>query len=267
MPREASPIGRHHALLGEFRRAFRIGPPETALALEGPRLIGEALRSRARIEKVLFSRRGLEQHGAKLLPQFSKYAVIAVTEEAPFAAAMDAEHPQGVAALVAWTAASMDTMFGERALIVAAGGLQDPGNLGTLLRAAAAFGATGVVALADTVSPFNPKAVRASAGSLFHLPVAARVSAEELMAACRSRGVRLVATATRGGTAPEQAGLDAPVCLVIGQEAAGVPRALLRVADATVTIPIASGVESLNAAMAGAILLFTAARLRRAPAQ
>ncbi|TAN21329.1 MAG: RNA methyltransferase [Acidobacteria bacterium] len=262
VPQEPTPIGRHHGLLTEFRRAFREGPPETPLAMEGPRLVGEALRSGVQLEKVLFSRRGLEQQGAKLLPQLSKHTEVAVAEDAVFAGAMDAEHPQGVAALAAWAAAKLEAVFGERALIVAAAGLQDPGNLGTLIRAADAFGASGVVALADTVSPFNAKAVRASAGSLFHLPVAARVTAEDLIAACRSRGVRLVATGARGGVAPAEAGLEGPVCLMIGQEAAGVPRALLRAADATVSIPIASRVESLNAAMAGAILLFEAGRVR-----
>lgn len=232
------------------------------MAIEGPRLIGEALRSGARIEKVLFSRQGLEQLSAKLLPQFSKHTDVAVAEDSAFAGAMDAEHPQGVAALVPWTPAKLQAAFGVRTLLVAAAGMQNPGNLGTLVRAADAFGASGVIALTDTVSPFNPKAVRASAGSLFHLPVVAKVTAEDLIAACRARAVRLVVTAARGGAAPEAAGLQGPVCLLIGQEAAGVSRALARAADASVTIPIASGVESLNAAFAGAILLYEAARAR-----
>lgn len=264
---EALPIGRHHALLTAFRRAFRDGPAAGPLAIEGPRLIGEALRSGVRLEHVLFSRRGLEQHGGKLLPQFSKHTEAAVADDTAFAAAMDAEHPQGVAALAAWAPARLDSAFSSRTLLVAAAGLQDPGNLGTLIRAADAFGATGVAAVGDTASPFNPKCVRATAGSLFHLPVVARIEPETLIAACRQRGVRLVATAARGGVTPEAAGLEQPVCLVIGQEAAGVPRGLLRAADATVTIPLASGVESLNAGMAGAILLFAASRLRSALAQ
>ncbi|MGH9483535.1 MAG: TrmH family RNA methyltransferase [Terriglobales bacterium] len=262
MSSEVTPIGRHHALLGEFRRAFRAGPAEGPLAIEGPRLIDEALRSGARLEKVLFSQRGLEQLGPKLLPQVSKHAVVAVADENAFAGAMDAGHPQGVAALVAWTPARLEAVFGEPALVVAAAGLQDPGNLGTLLRTADAFGASGVVTLADTVSPFNPKTIRASAGSLFHLPVAAKVAAEELIAACHSRGVRLLTTVVRGGQAPEDAGMEGPVCLVIGQEAAGVPRALLRAADASVSLPMAAHVESLNAGVAAAILLYEAARRR-----
>ncbi|MGH9395085.1 MAG: TrmH family RNA methyltransferase, partial [Terriglobales bacterium] len=185
-------IGRHHALLTEFRRAFKSGPPPL-LALEGPRVLAEAIRSGLRLDKVLFSRTGLEQLGAKLRPQFSKHAELFVADDAAFAAAMDAEHPQGVAALAQLAPPALEQVFGPadaRALVLAAAGLQDPGNLGTLIRAADAFGASGVVALADTVNPYNPKCVRASAGSLFHLPVAAKVSAAELIAACRARGVR-----------------------------------------------------------------------------
>ncbi|MGH9518146.1 MAG: TrmH family RNA methyltransferase, partial [Terriglobales bacterium] len=206
-----------------------------------------------------------EQHGPKLLPQLSKRPAVKVAEEPAFAAAMDSEHPHGVAALVQFTPARLEQAFGpEPALVLVAAGLQDPGNLGTLLRAADAFGATGLVALTDTVSPFKPKAVRASAGSLFRLPVAAPVAAAELIAAARKQGLRLLATAARGGNWDEGAGLLAqPCCLLIGQEGSGLPRELLRAADATLAIPVTRAVESLNAAMAGAILLFEASRQRQ----
>ncbi|MGH9483326.1 MAG: TrmH family RNA methyltransferase, partial [Terriglobales bacterium] len=253
-------------LLTEFRRAFKNGPEGGGmLALEGPRLVGEAIRSGARIEKALFSRTGLEHHGAKLLPQFSKHTSAGVAGDAAFAAAMEVEHPQGVAVLLRFAPPELAQVFGAApALVIAAAGVQDPGNLGTLIRAADAFGATGVAVLADTVSPYNPKAVRASAGSLFHLPVAAKVAAADLIAMCRQRGVRLLAAAARAQTSLETAGLAGPVCLVIGQEAEGVPRALLRAADATLAIPMAREVDSLNAGVAGAILLYEAARQRRA---
>jgi TrmH family RNA methyltransferase len=267
VPVEPTPIPRHHPLLTEFRRAFKSGPP--LVAIEGPRLIGEAIRSGFRVERALFSRTGLEHHGDKLLPQFSKHTTAAVADDGPFAAAMDAEHPQGVAALVRFTPAALAEAFGKEGavpLLLAAAEMQDPGNLGTLIRAADAFGATGFVALADTVSPFNPKALRASAGSIFHLPVVAKVTAAELIAACRARNVALLATAARAsGNDPNEAlsGLDRPVCIVIGQEGAGVPRELLRAAGRTIAIPMQRSIESLNAGAAGAILLYEAARQRR----
>jgi len=262
---EPTPIGRHHALLTEFRRAFKAGPPPL-LALEGPRVLSEAIRAGVRLDQVLFSRTGLAQLGPKLLPQFSKHTELAVADDAAFAAAMDAAHPQGVAALAQFAASPLAAAFGSGApapLVLAAAGLQDPGNLGTLIRAADAFGATGVVALADTASPFNPKCVRASAGSLFHLPVASKVPAADLVAACRARGVRVVAAAARADLAPEAAQFEGPTCLLLGQEASGVPRELLRAADAAVAIPMAREIDSLNAGLAGAILLYEAARQRR----
>lgn len=276
MAQEATTIGKHHPLLGEFRKGFRVGllPQDSGpalLAIEGPRLIGEALRSGHAIEQVLFTRTGLEQHGPKLLPQLSKRTEVRVAEDAAFAAAMDAEHPQGVAALVQFTPARLEKLFEPApALVLAAAGLQDPGNLGTLIRAADAFGATGVVTVSDTVSPFRAKAVRASAGSLFRLPVAAAVAPGDLVAASRERGLRLLATAAHGEAWENAAEfLAEPCCLLIGQEGSGLPRELLRAADATLAIPVVRAVESLNAAMAGTILLYEASRQRqkkRAPA-
>ncbi|HUX67690.1 MAG TPA: RNA methyltransferase [Terriglobales bacterium] len=266
---EPAAIGRHHRLLADFRRAFREGPLEGGpLAIEGPRLLAEAIRSSQRLEMILFSKTGLDQLGARLLPQFSKHVETAVVDDAAFATAMESEHPQGVAALIRFSPASLDDVFGPAAtappLVLAAAGLQDPGNLGTLIRAADAFGASGVVALADSASPFNAKSVRAGAGSHFHLPIAARIPASAFITACRQRGLRLVAADARGKLAPSAAALAGPAAILIGQEAAGIPRELARAADETVAIPFARPVDSLNAAVAGAILLYEAAQQRRA---
>jgi TrmH family RNA methyltransferase len=267
---EPAVIGRHHRLLTDFRRAFREGPLEGGpLAIEGPRLLAEAIRSSQRLEKILFSKTGLEQLGARLLPQFSKHVETAVVDDAAFTTAMESEHPQGVAALIRFTPASLDDVFGSAAttpppLVLAAAGLQDPGNLGTLIRAADAFGASGVAVLADSTSPFNAKSVRAGAGSHFHLPIASRIPAATFITACRQRGLRLVAADARGKLAPSAAALAGPAAILIGQEAAGIPRELARAADETVAIPFARPVDSLNAAVAGAILLYEAAKQRRA---
>ena len=257
-------------LLKRFRQAFRGEAEEGGerlIPLEGVRLIAEALRSGARIEAALFSETGVARHGAKLRPQFSKHAEIAVTGDEAFRAAMDVEHPQGVAALARWRAAELETMMapegGTPALVVAAA-LQDPGNLGTLVRAADAFGATGVAALSESVGPFHPKAIRASAGSLFHLPVAEKIEPAALVEACRRHGVTILAGASRGKTELPRADLRGPVCLVIGQEAGGVPRALQRAAAGTVAIPMRRETESLNAGVAGAIILYEALRQRTA---
>lgn len=257
-------------LLKQFRQAFagrlEAWDGERLLPLEGPRLIAEALRAGARLEAALFSAAGEAKFGARLRPQFSKHCRVEAVGEREFQAAMDAEHPQGVAALVRWRDRTAAELFAVPAagpaLFLLAAGLQDPGNLGTLIRAADAFGATGVAVLAEAVSPFNPKALRAAAGSHFHLPVAAGVELGAWLALCRQHGVSLAVTAAHGKTPLTGADLRQPVCLVIGQEASGVPRALQRAADFTLAVPMARAVDSLNAALAGAIILYEAQRQR-----
>lgn len=262
-------------LLKQFRQAFSARAEagargERLLPLEGARLIGEALRAGARIEAVLFSPGGEAQFGARLRPQLSKHCRVEILGERDFRAAMDAEHPQGVAALARWRERAAADLFpppgGAAALLVLAAGLQDPGNLGTLIRAADAFGGTGVAVLAGAVSPFNPKTVRAAAGSHFHLPIAAGVAAEEWTALCRQHGVRLAATAAHGKMALAETDLRPPVCVILGQEASGVPRIWQRAAAMTLSIPMARAVDSLNAGVAGAIVLYEAQRQRAATA-
>lgn len=272
MPSVPHLLSRQNPTIKLFRQAFKSGlvPLESErgaefLAIEGARMLGEAVRSSLRVEKVLFSTIGEEQHGKRLRPQFSRHTEVFVTDPATFKACTEVENPQGVAALVRWPRPKLDDLFAGLVppLILAAAGLQDPGNLGTLIRAADAFGATGVVALTETVSPFNAKAVRASAGSLFHLPVIAQVHPQELIDLCQLHEVTLIATAARGKTELGEAELNRAVCILIGQEGSGVPRDLLRSADTTVAVPMVREVESLNAGVAGSVILYEAARQRQ----
>ena len=145
-------------------------------------------------------------------------------------------------------------------------GLQDPGNLGTILRSAEAFGSAGVVLGEGTVSPFNAKVIRASAGSIFRLPVIIAKAAgglEGILAKLRAQGVRLLATSSHKGTPLDQAKLIDPLAIFIGSEGAGLARGLMAQMDETVAIPHSARVESLNAGVAGSIVLYEAARQRR----
>jgi TrmH family RNA methyltransferase len=144
---------------------------------------------------------------------------------------------------------------------VVAAGLQDPGNVGTILRSAEAFGAVGVFFTEGTVSPYNSKVVRGSAGSIFRLPVV-RISSAELIPLLRQQGARLVATSSHKGTALPQATWTLPLAIFIGNEGAGLPRELLHQMDETVVIPQAAQVESLNAGVAASIVLYEWARGR-----
>ncbi len=146
--------------------------------------------------------------------------------------------------------------------LLAIAGVQDPGNLGTILRSAEAFGAGGVVLGEGTVSPFNPKVVRASAGSVFRLPLA-RTKLSDALGPMKQQGLRLVATASHKGMPLHQANLSGPLAIFIGSEGAGLSRDLIKEMDEVVAIPQAPQVESLNAGVAASIVLYEVMRQRK----
>jgi TrmH family RNA methyltransferase len=279
----ATITSRDNRWLKEFRMALRGGLPTESgsVGVEGVRLVEEALRSGCRIQAVLFSESG-ERHRARLAPFVDRpeiaFPVLRTTERL-FEGIADTEHPQGVAALVEPRAASLDDILrvlGQAcsALLVVLAGVQDPGNVGTILRTASAFGATGGVTAASgqsgTASPFSPKALRASAGAALHLPILAGMSLPILLAQLRVEGVRTLVSSVhepREGEPPLLAPWDVnwcePVALLVGNEGAGLPEEIERSADARIRIPMASGIESLNAAAAAAVLFYEAARQRK----
>jgi len=273
---------RDNRWLKEFRMALRGGLPTEsgAVGVEGVRLVEEALRSGCRIAAVLFSESG-ERHHERLAPFVSKaemaFPVLRTTDRL-FEGLADTEHPQGVAALVHPRNASLDDLLQAPAsacapLLVVLAGVQDPGNVGTILRTAAAFGATGAVTAASgqsgTASPFSPKALRASAGAALHLPILPGMSLPILLTQLRIANVRTLASSLREPQEGEPAALSPwevdwcePVALLVGNEGAGLPEEIERSADARIRIPMASGIESLNAAAAAAVLFYEAARQR-----
>jgi TrmH family RNA methyltransferase len=235
--------------------------------IEGPKLLDEALRAGLHVPCV-FVAQGAEHllEGVRLPAETE---VLLVPRQL-LDAALATEAPQPVAALVEppdWGWADVFACRTSTApLIVVLAGLQDPGNLGTILRSAEAFGARAVLCLPGTVSAWNPKAVRASAGSLFRLPLLP-ASAEDCFARLRAAGVKIWTTAAPAAEVETEAAdridLAGPVALVIGNEGNGVPEALAAQADGAVTIPCPGPVESLNAAVAASVLLYEAARQRR----
>jgi TrmH family RNA methyltransferase len=256
--------GRHNALVKELRRAFADGEltPEGDCAIEGLRIVEEAIRSGLRFRAVFFSR-SAENKAHRLLPQIGSHVETAVLPDSLFANAVPSETPQGVAALVKvrqFTLEDVVAKAGAGPVLVVAG-LQDPGNLGTVLRSAEAFGAAGVVLGEGTVSAFNPKVVRGSAGSVFRLAVA-RAKLGEAIAAMRAQGMRLIATSSHKGTRLDQADFSGAVAIFVGSEGAGLPRDVAGEMDETVAIPHSSKVESLNAGVAASIVLYEAARGR-----
>jgi len=269
---------RDNRWLKEFRVALRGGlaTESGAVGVEGVRLTEEVLSSGCRIEAVLFSESG-RRHHARLAPYLDRAEIafpVLYTTDRLFEGIADTEHPQGIAALVEPRRFSLDdilkpSLSGSAPLVAVLAGVQDPGNVGTILRTAAAFGATAGITSASgqsgTASPFSPKALRASAGAALHLPLLAGPALPILLAQLHSSKIRTLATtahADEAALAPWDVDWREPVTLLIGNEGTGLPEEIERSASARVRIPMSSGIESLNAAAAAAVLFYEAARQR-----
>src|SRR5208283_457475 len=255
-------VGRHNQRLKELRLAFRRAEltAQGECAIEGIKLLEEALRSGPHLETVFFSEAARPLF-ERLLPQITTRTETLVLPNVLFNSIVPSEAPQGVAALLklqTFSAAQILDRSSDGPLVVAAG-LQDPGNLGTILRSAEAFGAAGIFLTEGTVSPYNSKVLRGSAGSIFRLPFL-QISSAQLIPLLRARSVRLVATSSHKGTPLTEANWRLPLAIFIGNEGAGLPREIMHQMDEAVVIPQAAPVESLNAGVAASIVLYEAAR-------
>lgn len=253
-----------NALLKQMRKAFSRAEltEEGHAAIEGIKTIDEAIRAGLQLRAVVFSDAGTAR-ADHLLPQVPAKAEAVVVTDEVFKSIVDTQSPQGVAALVSLPVATIDQIVSvPDPFVVMIVGLQDPGNLGTIIRAAEAFGATGAILCEGTVSVLNAKAVRASAGSSFRLPI---VSAKFEATVSRLRGanLKLVGTSSHEGNALPETDLRGGIAIVIGNEGAGLSRTAGSRLDGFVKIPHSSKVESLNAAMAASLILYEAARQRR----
>jgi TrmH family RNA methyltransferase len=257
--------GRHNTLVKELRRAFARGEltPDGYCAIEGLRILEEAIRSSLRFRAVFFNESAAPS-AERLLSQLGSQVETLLLPDKLFASVVPSESPQGVAALVRWKEFSLEDVLAKSQAgpILAIAGVQDPGNLGTILRSAEAFGAGGGVLGEGTVSPFNPKVVRASAGSVFRLPLA-RAKLSEALERMKALGLRVVATASHKGTPLDQANLSRPLAIFVGSEGAGVSRDLIKAMDEVVAIPQARQVDSLNVGVATSIVLYEVARQGR----
>jgi len=256
--------GRHNSLVKEMRTAFSRGEltADGYCAIEGVRIVEEAIRSGLKFRAVFFSKSG-ENKAERLLPQLAAYVDTLLLPDKLFASAVPSETPQGVAALVKCKQFTLDDILArvQTGPLLAIAGVQDPGNLGTMLRSAEAFGACGVVLGEGTANPFNSKVVRASAGSVFRLPLV-RANLAGILGTLRETGLRLFATSSHKGVAVHEAKFDGPAAIFIGSEGAGLPRELISGMDEMIAIPHSANVESLNAGVAASIVLYEASRQR-----
>jgi TrmH family RNA methyltransferase len=259
-----SVTSRSNAAVKELRRLFHEASPNESdeIAIEGVHLVEEAIRSGLRITGAFFAESARER-AHKLLPQLPKQTEVLLLPDDVFSSAVPSESPQGVAAIVRLHRHSLvEVLRPQPALLVIAAGLQDPGNLGTIARAGEAFGSTGLILAEGTVSAWNWKSVRASAGSLLRLPLA-KAGFATVMAELKARSIVVLATSSHKGIAISEADLTRPIALIVGNEGAGVPKQVLARADEVVTIPHSDKVESLNAAIAASVVLYEASRQRK----
>ncbi len=253
---------RHNPVVARYRDAAR-GQVEGVILLDGPHLVREAISAHVPVQHVLAAREALD---GDELPALLDTLPPGVPVAAASSAVMDAVSPvrssSTIVALANRPSEAEGVFESAVPLVVVACDVQDPGNVGAIVRVAEAAGATGVVVAGRSADPFGWKALRGSMGSALRLPLRIEADLHGVLDAARRRGLQVVATVPRGGTALFDAPLTVPSVLLIGAEGAGLPPEAVRDADLRVTIPMAPPVESLNAAVAAAVLLYEARRQR-----
>ncbi len=258
---------RRHPLVQACRDA-RGGGPDEPLLLDGWHLLVDAVTAGLAVDAVAVNTDPPGAAEARALDALIDAGahVVHVTDDI-LQAVSPVRTSSGVVALARRPVLRLDAVFAPPpALVVVAVDVQDPGNVGALVRTAEAAGATGVVATGVSADPLGWKALRASMGSAFRLPMSRTADTAGFVAEARARGQRIVALAPRGGRLPEDVDLRAGTCLLVGGEGPGLSAALLSGADDVLTLPMAAPVESLNVAVAGALVVYAAAAQRRARA-
>ncbi len=239
---------------------------EGTFLVEGLRSVEEALNSGWPVEMLVYCTKIMENRRGKTL--LERAAAVGVepaeVEEKLFRELAKTETPQGVLAVVRQCGAGLEDMrvVDNPALLVLVDGVQDPGNLGTIVRSADAAGAGGVILLKGTADIYNPKALRATMGSIFHVPVVQNLSPSEALSYLSQRGIKTVAGDPRGEKLIYESDLTVPCVLVAGGEARGPGESVLKRVSERVRIPMPGWTESLNVAISAGILLYEAVRQR-----
>ncbi len=256
----ATITSRHHTLVKTFRRVAR-GDQKLAV-LDGWHLLEEALRTNTTIETVAIARDALTARVLLDRAQHSGAQIVEVST-AVMEALSPVRTPSGVVALVNKRSASVQHLLKRPApLIVVAVDMQNPGNVGAIVRSAEAGGATGVAFAGSSSDPWGWKALRAGMGSTLRVPILQEKDVTPLVMALKGAAVKVVATVPRGGDDMYHVDLRGPVAFILGGEGSGLPDAALAAAVERVSIPMTPHVESLNAAVAAALLVYEARRQR-----
>ena len=266
---------RQNPLVARYRAAAR-DRADDLLLLDGAHLVADALDAGVHLREAVVAdvadvadAAGHAARRAEIRALAARLTEAGVDVVAASAAVMDALSPvrsaSGIVALADRPSLDAGRMYGGGApLVIVAVDVQDPGNLGAIVRVAEAGGATGLVAAGRSADPFGWKALRGSMGSALRIPVVVGEHADQAVADARRHGCRIVAAVPRGGRSLFDINLKVPAAVLIGGEGPGLPAALVDAADDRVTIPMQSPVESLNAAVTAALIVYEARRQRAA---
>jgi len=256
---------RHHPLVATCRAVARGEDARRRLLLDGARLVEEALASGVAIETAVIAESlAASEDGQRIAGALATAGADVLTASRSVLEAMSPmATPSGIVAVGARPETGLARALAGRSQLVVVGvDLQDPGNVGAIVRAAEAGGATGAIFCGASADPLGWKALRGSMGSALRLPLARVPSLDEALAATRAAGLRIVATVARDGQPFHEADLTLPTALLLGGEGPGLGPETVAAADAAVGIPMAPPVESLNVAVAAALLVYEARRQR-----
>jgi TrmH family RNA methyltransferase len=248
------------------KRTFRAR--ERRFLAEGPQAVREALAAPGRVVEMFATREAMDRHGDLVTAARSTGVEVQLVSGDVMSAMCQTVTPQGVVAVCGFVDVPLDESLAARPRLVAVlADARDPGNAGTVVRTADAAGADAVILAGASVDPYNGKCVRASAGSIFHLPMTVDVEVEATLHALRAAGLRVLAADGNGADDLDQASddgrLDGPTAWVFGNEAWGLPAATRSLADDVLRVPIHGRAESLNLATAAAVCLYASARAQR----
>jgi len=237
---------------------------ENAFLIEGVKMVEEALRDNLGVTMVIASLSLVQHHGKGVLKLAKSSGIdILWISDKLMDIVSESKTPQPVMALVTMREYSEDALLAQEAdLIIVLHQLQDPGNLGTIIRTAEAAGASGIAISSGTVDPYNSKAVRASMGSVLRMPIALIADVSAFIKVCKQRGFQTAATVLTGQQTHFEIDLTKPTAIILGQEGAGLPQAIVADIDLSIRIPMAQTTDSLNVATAAAVIMYEAMRQR-----
>lgn len=233
--------------------------------IEGVRAVKESINSNSNLEYLVYSDMLFSAKGGKELFKeiSSKNYKLSYVSDKLFYEISDTETPQGILSVIKFDIKKLNNALkNKRNFFILLDRVQDPGNMGTIIRTADAFGANGVIVTDGCVDVFNPKTIRSTMGSIFHVPLIYYKSSEEAMIELRDNNIKIVSTALNAKNYCFDIDFNMDFVLVIGNEASGVSNSILEASDMLIKIPMLGKAESLNAAVASSVIMYEVLRQR-----